>query len=283
MPSEPKRKSWSYLPGPLRVEVDVEELPVPEHLRHRVVEREARHRLVRELGVHAHHLRMLQLVDEREHVAHRRQQDVAARLVGLGLEREAQRVPLLAHVLAREVHRFGVAVERGARVHRRVDLAPLTPTPHHEHLGAELHAEIDGVEGLGQGEATHLHVVGGERAVAEHRLREQVARGHRHAQPGLVERALEPGDDRVALGCARADGHEVVVVEADAVRPDSGQVLHRVDGVERCPHLVAERVAARVADGPETEGEVVLGDWRERVAHDITWSLFADHTKVRSW
>ena len=83
--------------------------------------------------------------------------------------------------------------------------------------------------------------------------------------------ALEPG------------GHEVVVVEADAVRPDSGQVLHRVDRVERRPHLVTERVAARVADGPETEGEVVLGDRSERVAHDITWSLFADHTKVRSW
>ena len=72
-------------------------------------------------------------------------------------------------------------------------------------------------------------------------------------------------------------------MEADAVRPHAGQVLHRVDRVERGPHLVAERVAARVADGPETEREVVLGDWRERVAHDITWSLFADHTKVRSW
>ena len=109
---------------------------------------------------------MLELVDEREHVAHRRQQDVAARLVGLGLEREAQRVALLAHVLAREVDRFGVAVERGADVLRRVDLAPLAPAPHHEHLGAELHAEVDRVERLGQREATHLHVVGGERAVA---------------------------------------------------------------------------------------------------------------------
>ena len=147
-----------------------------------------------------------------------RQQDVAARLVGLRLEREAQGVPPLTHVLAREVHGLGVAVERGAGVHRRVDFASFTPAPHDEHLGAELHPEVDGVERLRQREASHLHVVRGERAVAEHRLREQVAGGHRHPQAGLVERALEPGDDRVPLGRARAGRHEVVVVEADAVR-----------------------------------------------------------------
>ena len=72
-------------------------------------------------------------------------------------------------------------------------------------------------------------------------------------------------------------------MEADAVRAQLGQVLHRLDGVERRAHLVAERVPARVADGPEPEGEVILGHRGERIAHDITWSLFADHTKVRSW
>ena len=74
----------------------MEELPVPQRLRDRVVEREARHRLVRELRVQADHLRVLELVDERERVADRRQEDVAARLVGLRLEREPQLVALLA-------------------------------------------------------------------------------------------------------------------------------------------------------------------------------------------
>ena len=105
--------------------------------------------------------------------------------------------------------------------------------------------------------------------------------GTRHSR--LVERTLEPRHDRVALGRARAEGHEVVVVEADAVRADFGEVLHRVDGIERCPHLVAERVSARAADCPETESEVIVGNRGELVTHDITWSLFADHTKVRSW
>ena len=41
MPSEPKRKSWSYLPGTLAVEVDVEQLAGPKRLGDRVVEREA--------------------------------------------------------------------------------------------------------------------------------------------------------------------------------------------------------------------------------------------------
>ena len=57
----------------------------------------------------------------------------------------------------------------------------------------------------------------------------------------------------------RAGRHEVVVVEADAVRADVGEVVHRVDRVERRPRLVAERVAAAVADGPQAEGEVVVG------------------------
>jgi hypothetical protein len=45
------------LAGSLRVEVDVEELPVPERLRDRMMKRQARHGLVRELGVHADHVR----------------------------------------------------------------------------------------------------------------------------------------------------------------------------------------------------------------------------------
>ena len=44
------------LPDHLRVQIDVEEFVLPQRLRDAVVEREARHRLVRELGIEPDHL-----------------------------------------------------------------------------------------------------------------------------------------------------------------------------------------------------------------------------------
>jgi hypothetical protein len=66
----------------------VKQLAGPQRLADRVVERQARHRLVRELGVHADHLRVGEALDEVQHRPGRREIDVGARLVGLGLERD---------------------------------------------------------------------------------------------------------------------------------------------------------------------------------------------------
>ena len=95
----------------LAVQVDVEELPGPQRLRHRVQEAEPRHRLVGDLGVHADHLRVAEPLDERERVAHRRQEDVAARLVRLRLDPEAHVVAAVDHVLAAEVDGLAIALE----------------------------------------------------------------------------------------------------------------------------------------------------------------------------
>jgi hypothetical protein len=81
---------------PLRVEVDVEELAGPQRLADRVVEGQPGHRLVRHLRVDADHLGPLERRDEVQGVADRRQEDVPARLVGLGLHGEAQVVALSA-------------------------------------------------------------------------------------------------------------------------------------------------------------------------------------------
>jgi hypothetical protein len=86
-------------PDPLRVQVDVKELAGPERLRHGVLEAEPGHGLVRNLRVHADHLRMLESLDEGERVADRWQKDVAARLVRLRLDREAHLVATVEHVL----------------------------------------------------------------------------------------------------------------------------------------------------------------------------------------
>ena len=74
----------------LAVEVDVEELALPQRLRDAVHEVEVGHLLVPDLRVEADHLGVLEGGDEAERVADGREQDVAAGLVGLGLEREAQ-------------------------------------------------------------------------------------------------------------------------------------------------------------------------------------------------
>jgi hypothetical protein len=74
--------------GLLRVEVDVEQLTRLERLGHAVREVEPRHRVVRDFGVEADHLRVVERVDEGERVTDRREEDVAARLVRLRLERE---------------------------------------------------------------------------------------------------------------------------------------------------------------------------------------------------
>ena len=98
------------------------------------------HRLVRDLGVDADHLGALERRDEVQRVADGRQEDVAARLVGLGLHREAQVVALVEHVVAEHVDRLAVALERVARVLGDAGLGALAPAPEDVDLGAELGA-----------------------------------------------------------------------------------------------------------------------------------------------
>src|SRR3954464_1378230 len=59
--------------GLLRVEIDVEELPRLERLRDTVRELEAGHGIVRDLGIQADHLRMIERIDDRQRVADRRE------------------------------------------------------------------------------------------------------------------------------------------------------------------------------------------------------------------
>ena len=81
----------------------MEQLAVPQRLGDAVGEVQAGHLLVPDLGVDADPLGTLELVDEGEGVAEGGEQDVAARLVRLGLDGEAQVVALLVDVLAEQV------------------------------------------------------------------------------------------------------------------------------------------------------------------------------------
>ena len=127
----------------LTVQVDVEQLPRPQRLGDGVHEAEAGHRLVRDLRVDADHLGVLEHRDEMQRVPDRRQEDVAARLVGLRLDRKAHVVALLAHVAAEEVDRLAVALERVGDPLAGCRLDALAATPEHVHASAELRAEVD--------------------------------------------------------------------------------------------------------------------------------------------
>ena len=61
-------------------------------------------------------------------------------------------------------------------------------------------------------------------------------------------------------------------MEVDAVGAELGEAVHRLDRVERRADLVAERIAAAVADGPQAEREAVVRRRGVRVAHTRKYS-----------
>ena len=193
------------------------------------------HLLVPDLGVEADELGALERVDEGERVAEGRQQDVAAGLVGLRLDREADVVALVGDVVAEQVHGLAVALERRADVLGRVVLGALAAAPHDEGLGAELGTEVELAEDLAQREAAHLTVVRREAAVLEDRCGEEVGGHHRDDQAGVGERALEAIDLGLALGIRGSEGEQVVVVEGQTVGAELGELLDGVHDVEGVP------------------------------------------------
>ncbi len=249
----------------LAVEVDVEELAVPQRLRVPGRGAEPGHLLVPDLGVDADQLGPVQGLDERERVADGGQQDVAARLVGLRLDREPQVVAAVDDVLAEQVERLLVAVQRGGDVLGRAVLRALAAAPGDVDLGAELGGQVDVAHHLADREPAYVAVVVGEAAVLEDRVREQVGRRGGDHQPGVGEALLEAVDDRRAGVVVAAERDQVVVVEVHAVRTDAGEPVEGVDRVHRRTGGLAERVARLPADGPEPERELVVGRGRRDV------------------
>jgi len=81
------------------------------------------------------------------------------------------------------------------------------------------------------------------------------------------EGPLELGHDVVVLRRRGVDGHQVVVVEVDAVGADLTQQADDLDRAQHRPYRLAERIASRVSNGPEAERELVLRFRRVQIAH----------------
>ena len=216
----------------------------------RVGEVQACHVFVRDLGVDADHLGVFERLDEGKHRAGGGEEDVAARLVGLGLERELDLVPLVLHVAAQEIHRLAHPFQCVERVLPRVRFRSLPTAPENVDAGSQRDAQVDRVHRFLKRIGADFRIVARERAVAEGGIAEEIRGGHRHHEPGVRERLPEAGDDLPARRGRCVDRHEVVVVKVHAPRADFGEQAHDFDRRQRCAHRRAERVAARVADGP---------------------------------
>src|SRR5690606_23523363 len=171
----------------------------------------------------------------------------------------AQVVALVLDVPGDGVDALAVAVERGVDVLDAVVLAALAPAPHDEGRRTELGGEVDVAQHLAQAEAAHGAVVRGEAAVLEDRVAEGVRRHHLDDEPGVVGGLLEAGEDPLALGVVRTEGHDVVVVEGDAPGAELGELGGVLPGVENRAAGGTELVLRGPADGPDAEGEAVVG------------------------
>ena len=177
-----------------------------------------------------------------------RQQDVAARLVRLRLDRDPQVVAALEDVRPQDVEGLLEPAQRVPDVLRGAGLRAVAPTPRDEDLRAELGGQVHLVGGLADREAAYVAVVVGEATVAEHRVREQVRRHHRHDDARLVQRLPERLERRLLLRRAGVEGEDVVVVERDPVGTELGELVHRGRRVERRTHGSPEHVHALPAD-----------------------------------
>ena len=246
----------------------MEELALPQRLRDSLVEAQARHGLVCHLGVEAHHLGVVEGLDEGKRMADGRQEGVAARLVGLGLDREADVVALVLDVAGEEVQGLAVALEGILRLLGGGSLHALTATPEDVRRRAELGGHVEIAHRLSERVAAYIAIVGGEGTVLEERMPEEVGGGHRADDAGLVERLLEAIELGPTLGLRSPERHEVVVVEAHTPGADVSEALDVVHRVDRRARGVAERVAPGVTDRPHAEGEAVLGS-RGVVGHAV--------------
>jgi hypothetical protein len=95
-------------------------------------------------------------------------------------------------------------------------------------------------------------------------MREQIGGRHRNDEAGLLERRGEPVDLPLSFGVVAAERDQIVVVEGEPVGAEGGQLMNGFDRIERRPGGVAERIAGRPTDRPQSEREAVSRCWCRR-------------------
>ena len=183
-------------------------------------------------GVQADQFRVLKRCDERHGVADGRKKNVAARLIGLGLDGESNVVALVQDILPHEVDAFTVALEGPGDVFGHVVLSALAAAPHHERFCAHLDGQVEVTQGLAQGEASNTAVVTGEGTVLENGVAKEVGGHHGHDQTRVSQRLLQAINLLLAFGIGASEGEQVVIVEGEAVRAQLGELLDSFNHVK---------------------------------------------------
>ena len=202
-------------------------------------------------------------------MADSRQQDVAARLVGLGLDGKTHGIAAVEHVGAQSVDGLLHAVEGGPHVLAGVRLGALPAPPGDVGLRPKFSCQVDVAQCLAQGIAADAAVVGGEGPLLEHRVGEQVGGHHLNDHAGLVKGGPEALDNGLPLGVARTERDQVVVVEGHAPGAQLRKPVHGHHWVERCARGIPEGVPALPSHRPQPEAEVVLAFRCKAVVHGI--------------
>jgi len=127
-----------------------------------------------------------------------------------------------------------------------------------ENCCPEFGAKVHGPHGFLQSVSPDFGVVRSERAIAKNRMEEKRNRSHGHDQAGLFAGLLEVANDCIALVGCGVDGDEVIVVEIHSPGAYFRQHVDNFDGSNRRADKVAKRIAAAVAYGPKSKGELVV-------------------------
>ncbi len=172
--------------------------------------------------------------------------DIGARFVGLGFQREAVAVALRDVVLAKIVDAFAQMLDGIIRAAAGVGFHAFAAAPQYKNLGAEFRAQVHCAQRFLQSVGAHLRIVCRERPIAEHRMKEQIHRGHGHDNSVFLAGLFELADNAVALGRSRVDGYQVVVVQVHAPGANFAQHLDDLVGRQGGAHGFAERVTAAV-------------------------------------
>src|SRR5690625_949236 len=203
-----------------------------------------------DLGVEPYKFRRGKRVNERQRMPHGGKEDIAARLVRFGFNGKPDVVTGIDDVLAQQVYRFPVTIQRGADVLGGVVFGAFPPAPHDESLCAEFGREIDVAEHLTEREPADLAVVGGEAAVFEYGRGEQVRRHHWHDDSGCFQCTFEPVDLFLPFRIGGTESKKIIVMKRHTVGAKFVQLLHGVDHVEIWSSWPAERVTSAITDGP---------------------------------
>src|SRR5450755_2278084 len=127
----------------LIVEINVEEFACFERLGHAMHKVEARHILVRDLGIESDHVGMIERVDEGEHVPDGWKIGIGARLVRLGFQGETEFVAPINSVLTQEIDRIAHTFDRHNGVLAGLGIDALASAPEDIGRGTQLHAQVD--------------------------------------------------------------------------------------------------------------------------------------------